>query len=427
MRFSDKVIIAKFSRPALKNIIISDCGTPSFILNGALVPVQDGFAQDYNMNTPAIVETSPAPAPNESIGTLASLDGALNAPEESSLQAESELGEIDLGSFFDVHGFFDTEYEVDNRNADGKAGDFDVHHFNVISTFTFSERAFVLGEIEYEHGVEHSKGAGPGLVALERAWLQIKLAKNESLNFLVGKYLTPYGIYNMIHDATPTFLFSKLPFSLYDSHTNASGKTERDYPKFLAGIQLNGLLRVARGKLEYYAYLANGKGANPFEKDDNTNKVAGFRLRYIGGLEKIKIGTSFFRGKNGSDANTMQQLAAGDLELNLGKFKFQSEGTLNRFDRLKRDSTTTNPHRSAFGFYMMGSFAVANRFYPFAVYDRYNPDIDIANDAETDISLGLNIGITKDIFLKLENHFRRGESNSYDPYELFITSIAAGF
>ena len=324
----------------------------------------------------------------------------------------------------DFHGFFDLEYEVDNRDRDGKIGDFDVHHFNVISTFKFSPRAMVLGEIEYEHGIEHESGTTVGLIALERAWLRLQIDKKLNLSF--GKFLTPYGIYNTVHDASPTFLFTKLPYSLYDRHLNASGKSERDYPKFFAGVQANGLLPFAAGELEYFAYYGNGKGSKPYEKDDNPNKAIGLRLRYLESLERIKLGASWFRGQNGNDAHTMQQILASDLEWNQGPLQVQIEGTWNRFERLV-NGAKNGAHRRAFGYYAQTSVKLFGRLRPFARYDAYDPDHQGSSDVERTIALGLNLGIYKDVFLKFENHFRSSQAPSYKEHELFVASIAAGF
>jgi phosphate-selective porin len=402
----------------VEGITISDCSSRVIDINGRLVPFQDGAEQDYNAFFQEVKNgqiASPQPAGN---------DGGAVAPVNVDFTPAFDLSEMGIESFFEVHGYFDTEFEVDNSSPDGKISDFDVHHANVISTFTFSERAFTLLEIEYEHGTELKSSGGTGLVALERAWLQLKVT--DYLNVLVGKFLTPYGIYNLIHDATPTFLSTNLPSSLYGRHKNASGQSDRDYPKFLAGVQINGVIPLKNDAVEYSAYVANGRGSAPFEKDDNTDKAFGFRVRYAEGLERVKIGASFFRGRNGSDAHTLQQLGGADLELNIGNFKLQAEGALNQFDRLDSSKAKIGT-RNALGYYAQGSFAVTGRIHPFLRYDRYDPDHKAGSDAETDVAIGLNIGIMKDVFLKFENHFLRGQAGNFNSHELFIASIAAGF
>ncbi len=48
LRYSDKVIIAKFSKPGLKRMIITDCGAQTFVVDGKTIPVQDGIEADYS-------------------------------------------------------------------------------------------------------------------------------------------------------------------------------------------------------------------------------------------------------------------------------------------------------------------------------------------------------------------------------------------
>ncbi len=48
LRYSDKAIIAKFSKPGLKRIIITDCGAQTFVVDGKTIPVQDGIEADYS-------------------------------------------------------------------------------------------------------------------------------------------------------------------------------------------------------------------------------------------------------------------------------------------------------------------------------------------------------------------------------------------
>lgn len=416
VRYSQEGVDAKFARPQLINLIFSDCQAAQIIVDGQPKAVANGISANYNF-------ISPSGVASPQLASLGGVEGNLNDPLSDI--PTYEFGEIGLENFYEVHGYFDAQFEVDNKDAAGKISDFDVQRFNIVTIFNMSERATALAEIEYEHGIEHSGGDGVGEINLERGYLQLKLTENH--NLLIGKFLTPYGIYNLIHDYSATYLFTKLPFSLYDKHLNAVGKKERDHPKYLAGVQLNGNFPLPNGNVEYYAYVANGAGAKPFEEDDNTNKALGLRLRYADGLERVKIGASFFRGKNGNAAHTLQQLLAADLEVNAGNFKVQFEGTSNQFDRLGTNGAKTGSPRKALGFYVQGSLSLSGRFYPFLRYDRYDPDGNASNDAESDVTAGLNIGVMKDVFLKFENHFRRGQSADFASHELFVASIAAGF
>lgn len=51
LRYGEKAISAKFSQPTVKRLIIADCGATTFLLNGKLMPIQDGLEQDYSGET----------------------------------------------------------------------------------------------------------------------------------------------------------------------------------------------------------------------------------------------------------------------------------------------------------------------------------------------------------------------------------------
>lgn len=397
--------------PKLESITISRSGVGQIMLNGNAVAFEDGVERDYFVSAP------------EHLDFIAPADSNRAASVEGN--PALGFGEMKLDTYFDLHGYFETQFEVDNKDAEGRKSDIDMQRLNIVTTFNFAERAFVLAEVEYEHGAELSGNGGVGLIALERGELHLKLHANHSL--IIGKFLTPYGIYNLLHDNSPSYIFTRLPFSLYDRHANASGKSERDYPKFLAGALLNGTLPLFNGEVEYFFYVGNGKGATPYERDDNHNKAVGMRLRFAEHSERIKLGVSAFRGRNGADANSMQQIGAGDLELNLLGLKLQTEATVNEFDRLDAKGKFLGWQRRALGAYVQGSLEMFGRIQPFARYDHYDPDIDLSKDLEIEGTAGFNINLMKDVFLKMEVHHRRGETKLAPRYELFIASLAAGF
>ncbi len=406
LKYCRRPLTVKQAYPTLEGITISRSGATQVNLNGKAVSFQDGVERDYRLAWPMISRSAPDIARK-------AIDTAL------------AFGEIKRDNFFDLHGNFETQFEFDNRDAEGRKSDIDVHRLNVISTFNFAERAFVLAEVGFGHGAEISSNGGQGFIALARSELHLKLREHHQL--IIGKFLTPYGIYNLIHDNSPSYIFTRLPFALYERHVNASGQRERDFPKSLAGVQLNGAWPFLHGDLKYFLYAGNGKGAAPFEKDDNTNKAIGMRLLFAAKRERIKLGASFFRGKNGNDANTMQQIAAGDAELRLAGIKLQGEATMNEFDRLDAKGVFLGWQRRALGAYVQASLEAWGRVQPFARYDHYDPDIDFGKDAETGATVGFNVNVMKGVFLKMETHLLRGQAPGFIPYELFIASVAAGF
>ncbi len=110
------------------------------------------------------------------------------------------------------NGYFTLEYEVSNKNASTRRGTFDLHHFNVISKYHVSRKSIVFGEIEWEHGPDFEDDKAVGGIKLERGWFEYAFSSKFKLR--AGKFLTPFGNYNILHDATPSFTTTFLPSSI---------------------------------------------------------------------------------------------------------------------------------------------------------------------------------------------------------------------
>ena len=114
---------------------------------------------------------------------------------------------------------------------------------------------------------------GPGLDAredllqVERAWIQWSTFKH--LKIKVGKFLTPYGIWNIKHDPPllPS-LITPLPVR------------RAIFPSRQTGIELEGEFDLgSTSRFGYAAWVGNGKGTTFFD-DDNFNKAYGGRLTF---------------------------------------------------------------------------------------------------------------------------------------------------
>lgn len=100
VRYSDQAVIAKSSRPALRNLIITDCNTSKLILNGQTIAVVDGVAHDYGpggeievvtrITNEATPHETAAPANNTPANNNTSLP-AEPEPEATSFTTDAKL------------------------------------------------------------------------------------------------------------------------------------------------------------------------------------------------------------------------------------------------------------------------------------------------------------------------------------------------
>ena len=112
-----------------------------------------------------------------------------------------------------------------------------------------------------------------------------------------GKFITPFGIYNVIHNASPTFLTTMLPL-IYQSHRpfgqDLDGQDlgkDRLYGRFYTGLQLLGTIRTNSGiRFWYTVGVGNGRSAEQFSEDNDTSKslLGRFQLEY----EQVNLGFS---------------------------------------------------------------------------------------------------------------------------------------
>ncbi|RMD95959.1 MAG: hypothetical protein D6814_12290 [Calditrichaeota bacterium] len=323
------------------------------------------------------------------------------------------------------HGYLTFEAEISSKDSVGRRGTFDLHHFNVLGDYLLNQNMRVFGEIEWEHGTDSEAyepgGTQAGFVRLERAWFEYEPTPGLKLRF--GKFLTPYGIYNEIHDAAPAYDTSILPQSIYGKHMNPFGRNQRFYAKFSIGIQLLSKIEIGESFFEFKTLLSNGRGKKPFEQDDNADKGIGFRL--LGDIQplQLKIGYSFYTDKNGAAFDTRQTSHAIDLRFERNRWRWTVE--------LARSSlqTPNGPHSSrvANAGYAELAYHISQWQTLIARYDLFDPDQHLANELERDFTLGTSIYLLKQVVVKAEVHFWHQPQIDNENYLLAISSLAVVF
>lgn len=326
---------------------------------------------------------------------------------------------------FTTYGFFDTEFEASNRNPNDFTATFDQHHFNVVTIYRMNEKWRVFGEIEWEHGVALEDGGGSGLVALERAW--VEYAHSDGFKVLVGKFLTPFGVYNQMHDATPTFLSSFLPDAIYGKHATTTGGSDRLYAKFSTGVQVRGNLFPADWQLEYAAYLTNGRGPDASSSDNNDNKGIGGRVVLQSPGESFRLGASFYQDRDGNQLDTRHRTVAADIGVGASGFWLEAEGFLPQLQTVDQAGALLPAYRDGLGYYVQASYRTDVGVTPFARYGAFDPDRDVSNDGNSDVVVGLNLALQNFAFLKGEVQFINFQDPAVASYEKFVGSIAIAF
>ena len=322
--------------------------------------------------------------------------------------------------FIGPHGYLTFEAEISDKDSTSRNGTFDLHHFNLLANYLISGNAQVFGEIEWEHGAD-LENKNSGFVRIERAWFEYEFSKKFSIR--IGKFLTPYGIFNIVHDAAPAWDFSILPQSIYGEHKNALNTEQKFYSKFSIGIMLHGHLDVLGADLTYKTFISNGRGERPFEQDDNKDKAYGLRL--ITNLEEagIKLGYSFYTEKNGLVRDSRQFSHTFDFRGEYGRWRLISE-----FARSFLESPgEAFPDQWYSGGYAELGFQLFRNTMLIARYDLLSPDTQETASRERDISIGTSVKVMSNVLVKSGIHFWHIDNNTKKDFIQGIASLAVVF
>ena len=304
---------------------------------------------------------------------------------------------------FKLNGFFDLEYE----KADGpghtttpvgdEKGSFDQYHFNLLTEFPVSDTVTVKGHVEYEHGPSLEDQQGD--IRIE--WAYVEYLLNNAVTLRGGLANTPFGIYNEIHDATPTYLSIRTPWEIYKSPSIGGHAM---FPKFNTGLFARGTYVVPGGvNLTYVGYVGNGENAvkNEAEKDDNENKAVGGQLMILP-FNGVTVGGSYYQGEKQTSATTKDDhLAwAASLDLMLLPVGLRAEYASSHLGNVTQ-----------IGWYGEASYAV-NKLTPYVRYGALDPDHAAGNDGWTGLVSGLHYRLQPNVALKAEHRHFSGESGN---------------
>lgn len=113
------------------------------------------------------------------------------------LEAEAEETNERFSSQFEIGGYADVEYIMDERSS--KNDGFRVHHlaFHFVKEIAHDWKLF--SEVEFEDGAKIGEGGKyqEGKLFVEAAY--IEHFRNQYVNLRFGRYLTPGGIWNVEH------------------------------------------------------------------------------------------------------------------------------------------------------------------------------------------------------------------------------------
>ncbi|MCK5706881.1 MAG: hypothetical protein KAI43_04450 [Candidatus Aureabacteria bacterium] len=311
-----------------------------------------------------------------------------------------------------IHGFFNVNYA--DPNYPGREGTFDQENFNIYLDYVLDENFKFFGEIGTRHGeeidVDLTSVNGVGEVNIVRAWLDWK--KSDALILKFGKFLTPYGKWNLEHSPA-------VYLSIWDPLL-----IRRDlFPKSVTGVQLYGTRPLGAADLIYNVYLGNGKGWRAHSADDNTNKGIGTRIALLTNFFSagtIEFGFNGYTGRDGTLNDEDENVLGYDFMINAYPIQLRGE-----YAKSEAKIAATDWERKAW--FIQTSYNFLEKYDAYLRYDKEeDSDVALATENETSItSFGINYKPIPKVAFKLEYDIH--DPHVIGTYEVIAASCAVAF
>jgi len=329
---------------------------------------------------------------------------------------------------YEFYGFAQLDFESSNKS--GSISSFNQKRLNLIGEYFLESNLRFLSDIEFEGGavMDAEGNVQQGTIKVSRTWVEYTFAPE--LKLRAGKMLTPFGLYNLIHDASASY-YSVDPPLLFTPIQIFTGITpQRLYGKYFVGIEALGTfdLNSSGAQLEYSFGIGNGRGADSSGKDVNQNKaIIGrlvFRPDWIWGLQ---FGTSFYTDRNhdgiGGIKNDRETTFGFDLEYDNDNLQIQAE-------ILSADFTGVfGKGQTALVYYGQAAYTIWDVLTPFVNYTVVRPNTDDDESGFDRFNLGINWAVSMNLFLKTEFQFHTSEEEilTHEGFEVFKATAAVAF
>jgi hypothetical protein len=257
-----------------------------------------------------------------------------------------------------------------------------------------------------------------GGIAIQRAYLEY--AVSPYLRVRAGRFLTPWGIWNVDH-GSPVIIGPSKPFII----------GEEFFPEAQTGFEALGTVPVGDLTLGYHVTLSNGRGPAEAYEDLDSNKAVGGRLFLRGyWLGELDVGVSGYGGTVTDARHQVVDLAsqkiawfdyshytemawAADVRWLWKGLHLQAEAALH--DRAWDDGarppaasgTGSQPNVRRVGFYTLLGYRLPwLNLMPYGMVEYYDTGIKnglrVGSGKVFNYSLGLNIRVTASVVLKFE-------------------------
>lgn len=321
------------------------------------------------------------------------------------------------------------QFDFSASTLTGSFSSFDQRRINLIGEFSPEEKMRILTDIEYEGGTTLNVGDSTynGTIKISRALLEYTLVPECKVR--IGKMLTPFGLYNLVHDASVSYFPLEPPIMYSELKLDPNLKAQRLYSKYQIGIEVLGTINLndSGSQLDYSLVIGNGRGLKSDGTDINNNKSLSSRLIYRpSSIPGFQLGSSFYFDRNysglGGIQNDLEYTLGFDLQYESSSFQLQMEGMMTDYEIAR------NQRRSTGVEYIQLVYTMYDALSPYINYSLIQFDLANQEKSYSRINLGINWEVSSYLFLKSEIQFHEAEELLSDQsFNVFKISAAFTF
>lgn len=328
---------------------------------------------------------------------------------------------------FELYGYGQVEFQASDRK--NSINGFNQRRVNLIGEYFLDQNIRVLTDLEYEGGAELniSDSVYNGGIKVSRMWIEYTLSP--ALNFRAGKMLNPFGLYNLIHDASASYYAVDPPLMYLRFNFLTGVPAQRLISKYNTGVSVFGTVNLNNqgSQVEYDFGISNGRGTLSDGTDANQNKAIFGRLMYRPSfLTGLQFGASYYTDKNfsgiGGITNDNESNIGADIQFENSVIQFQAETMFASFTNPLQSRQTTEIN------YVQAAYTLWDVLTPFVNFTSVLPDYKKSNNTYHRWNAGLNYALSPNLYLKSEIQFHSfEEENSEGNFTVFKASLAVAF
>lgn len=325
-------------------------------------------------------------------------------------------------------GYFSWNYEDQTKGSANPT--FDAFALALIPTVSLNEKVDIYSQLIYEHAPFYDiKIGSTGTTTRELDArssgettindMYLTYTAKDWLKLRAGKFATPFGFWNTLMYAAPTYPTVKQPGR--DTFYARGSTTDTDANLF-ARYAMGAWLLGSYENFSYDLYLTNGRTKLAQHVDDNRDKGFGLRLanEFTLGSSKLKLLYSYYQDKLRSDVTQAffnQQTNAFGAEFSAGDLKLTGEYALSKRRGIFMDAA-----------YLLAQYQLGERFIPYAQYQWNEPDRKTGEDGTHYFSLGLAYQVIPwRTLLKFQIDNVQDENDTKEDNTRYLLGLAAAF